>query len=200
MSNAALMHGQKADGSHLPIVINNFSEIIATQATNEWTVPGDLVWQYLTTNNLPDGPKNLAIDGSVTPIEFYYQPPDGYDFGLSRIVLYLESSMNFDSAKFMHLPALENGIGIKIGNKPKFNIWKKNLDLVMLMYNIGNLGTAFSKQTRSLAAEFRLDGITRGNRPVLIANGERISFTVEDAINGAGNMLFVFIEGELRAV
>jgi len=65
--------------------------------------------QYFTIDGIPDGSKDMGVDGSVTNVDFYIPATDGYDryiTSLNILVGYGTSSVPF---KFADGTALTNG-------------------------------------------------------------------------------------------
>lgn len=79
---------------------------------------------------------NMAVDGSVTPVDFIYSPPPGTIYTVFEISLTATGTGNFDQAltKFWSFPALTNGISIKTRVKGieilQPSIIKSNFDMI----------------------------------------------------------------------
>jgi hypothetical protein len=84
-----------------------------------------LIYPYL----LNDSNKNLAVDGSLSPVIFSYQPPGGFEYYLNAISIYMDEGGSFTGEGFASETApLTNGIDILVNNNLLFN-FKANKDL-----------------------------------------------------------------------
>ncbi len=112
-----------------------------------------------------------------------------------HVKLYMESGSAFDSAKFMHLTALSEGVDIVIGDSTLTN-WKDNVDVVLDMFDLGNSGTTFSKATRSLSGRFSMWKLSKNG--CSLAAGQVFKAVVNDDLSTAGIILRIKLQGELR--
>lgn len=96
--------------------------------------------------------ESLNVNGSVTPVSFSAVPPAGKKWRVKRITGYIEGANPFSSEKFADLPALANGVVLKI-NGVEIARWKTNRNMVFDMGFI-ETPTAHAKANRSLAGEF----------------------------------------------
>jgi len=96
--------------------------------------------------------ESLNVNGSVTPVSFSAVPPAGKKWRVKRITGYIEGENPFSSEKFADLPALANGVVLKI-NGVEITRWKTNRNMV---FDMGFIETpkALAKADRSLAGEF----------------------------------------------
>jgi hypothetical protein len=110
--------------------------------------------------------ESLNVNGSVTPVSFSAVPPAGKKWRVKRITGYIEGANHFSSEKFADLPALANGVVLKINgvvlkingvvlkiNGVEIARWKTNRNMVFDMGFI-ETPTALAKADRSLAGEF----------------------------------------------
>lgn len=134
--------------------------------------------QYLT-----DGSNyNMAVDGSVTPVSFAAGPAPGDVLELARLILYLESSGDFDSITFMDLGALINGVQINVGGV-EIALWKDNADITCCMYDTTGMGQ-YAKSGRAIAGRWTFTKGT-GGESLLIKSGEVIELLIQDDLSDA---------------
>ena len=98
----------------------------------------DIFFQRLSDNGKDDGNTNMAVDGSVTPKEFYIQPNDGEIFMLARTMITVQDEKGFDVGTYggNGLPALANGMQVVIK--------KDGVERDILKFNIKDTGTIAS--------------------------------------------------------
>ncbi len=155
--------------------------------------PENYVSEYLRNSA---GSNDMGVDGSVTPASFIYEPPTDRRLFLGRLLLYMESGASFDGEGFMHMPALANGVRISAGGVQLTN-WRNLIDVIMDMFNLSSAGTAFSKESRSLAGRWTF---TRGTtlRPIIVMPGEVVEALIRDDLSEDGIVFNVKIQGGLK--
>lgn len=121
---------------------------------------------------------SLAVNGSVTPVSFSAKPATGKVWLIGNIVGYIEGSTGFSAEKFANLPALVNGLLIKV-NGLELAVIKTNRDLVLMM-DIIDTPTSIAKLDRSFTGKW--DFKEAFGKPILIGvNG--IEFIVQDDLS-----------------
>lgn len=120
----------------------------------------------------------LNVNGSITPVSFTAKPATGKMWIIGNIVGYLEGTTAFSAELFANLPALTNGIIIKV-NGVQVALIKTNRDLVLLMDTV-NAPTALAKLDKSLTGKWNFTEAF--GKPILIgASG--IEFIVQDDLS-----------------
>ena len=89
-------------------------ELIGTQ-TNPLVVSSvgpqkEIFMHRLSTTGNGDGLTNMAVDGSVTPVTFYIQPPAGEIWRVARWMIQIIDTKNFDVGGWGSLSPLTNGL------------------------------------------------------------------------------------------
>lgn len=141
------------------------------------------------------GSNDMGVDGSAVPVAFTATPPAGKNLLEARLIVYMEASANFASTSFMNLAALTNGVRISIGGTEIGN-WKDNIDIIADMFDLTNAGTAFSNERRSLAGRWTQTRATI-NEPLIVKNGETVEALVRDALDAAGIIFRIKVQGKL---
>jgi hypothetical protein len=77
--------------------------------------PADAVYQLLSTNGDGTGVTSMNVDGSVTPVKFYIQPPSNKTYILRRMNVQAIDG-NFNNASLYGTVTLTNGMRIYIEN------------------------------------------------------------------------------------
>lgn len=128
---------------------------IVTDVTgNNITVDAPLDYDFPNGSVVNEGIANMNVDGSVTPVVFVLTPKEDQVLHLLRMLIALEHSTAADDSLFGDLPALTNGVVIRVSNNggTSFNTlttWHKNKDMKEDMYDVtytdkaggGNHGT-----------------------------------------------------------
>lgn len=115
-----MKYGGKMSSSFDDLCVSCFDSVQGIGPTD-----AGLIYPYLLNGEN----KNLAVDGSLSPIEFTYQPPPGYEFYLNAIAFYLDEGGAFTGEGFASESGpLANGIDILINNNLLIKI-KANKDL-----------------------------------------------------------------------
>lgn len=104
-----------------------------------------LVYPYLLNGTN----KNLAVDGSLTPVIFSYQPPAGKEYYLTTISIYMDEGGSFTGEGFASETApLINGVELLINNNFLVN-FKANKDLeIWFTYQNPLVGSVAAPPTR----------------------------------------------------
>lgn len=74
----------------------------------------EIFMQLLSTSGDGTGTTDMSIDGSITPVDFYIQPPIGEKWYVSRWILYLQDEKGFDVTKWGSNGTLTNGVKLFI--------------------------------------------------------------------------------------
>ena len=138
------------------------------------TAPAHEIQKELLFKQLKNslGSELMSVDGSVTPVEFFVQPPADEVWFISRWMLYLEDAKGFDVTTWGSNGTLTNGLDLFVEidgietNQIEFPI-KHNGDIAAIAYDmqLHTFGTgndiltarwSFSKMGQFL----RLDGST----------------------------------------
>lgn len=97
-------------GNKVNVILTDGVYRLAVQTSEDSVIttnpfPGISFSSFLTNG----GSSDMAVDGSVTPVEFVTQPPTGKRWYVHTLDIIIEdNSMNF--SKFGGLPALTNGV------------------------------------------------------------------------------------------
>lgn len=106
------------------------------------TTPGysDGAWwvQFLTSTGLYDGPKEMSVNGSVTPAPFYIEVPENHTWYGANLGGVMTSPAKFDSGGFGSGAVLANGVRnvLRLSpTSPWFDVpqgitWYTNADIV----------------------------------------------------------------------
>ena len=136
---------------------------------------------------------NMAVDGSVTPVEFSYDVPTGKYLELTRIMFGFEATTAFSAELFANLPALTNGIDLVCDNTTFVN-WKTNSDIKLSMYDT-DAPAAFAKIERQLNGRFTMRRAFGGDLRV----NNAFKFVINDDLSSLVAFQ-VKIQGVLRDV
>ena len=64
----------------------------------------------VTDDGLPTGNSDMTVDGSVTPVEFWIQPPSGTTYNMLIATLGIGDMANLSQTDYGNLPMLTNGV------------------------------------------------------------------------------------------
>ena len=122
---------------------------------------------------------NLEVNASISsPVSFRAIPQAGKAWWIGNIAGYLEGATAFDAEKFGNLPALTNGLIVKI-NGVQIALWKTNLDIAM-MINVLDAPIALAKNDRAMIGSWNLKDAF--GKPILVgASG--IEVIVQDDLS-----------------
>lgn len=140
--------------------------------------------------------KNLAVNGSVSPIEFIYQPPPGYEFYLNAIAFYLDEGGAFTGEGFASESSpLANGIDILVNNNLLIKI-KANKDLeAWFTYQNPKVGSVALPPTRMIGKHSILEA-SNGLPARVGING--VKAVVRDNIAITNLNIHIMLMGYLR--
>jgi hypothetical protein len=139
------------------------------------------------------GSTDMGVDGSVTPVDFVYTPPEDKHLQIGAVTLYMEAGTAFDDTKFLNLTALENGVEFYInGGNPA--VFKTNLDVIMFMHDVQST-EALGKTTRQWVAVWSANDGTVG-KALNIAN--EIKIRINDDLSAAGIKFYATVHGILK--
>lgn len=138
-----------------------------------------------------NGSTHMHVNGSVTPVVFSAVPPAGESWEIHRIIGYLEGATTFDALTFGDLPALTNGVEIRINNILVGDI-KNNLELA-LRFSAKDAPLILGKEKRALLGEWHF--VQTFGKPVLVNSSQGgVSFTINDDLSGL-NDYHVVVQG-----
>lgn len=127
------------------------------------------------------GNKNMAVDGSVTPVSFKAVPPEGKKWRINRVLVYMEGANPFSAEKFGDLNALANGTTNNL-NGVKVTSWKTNRDFALEMYDLNTI-KSLGKEDRSFSGRWSFDKAF--GKPVLIdSSSTGVELIVNDDLSG----------------
>lgn len=111
-------------------------------AGNQYTITLDspLDYAFTTLGGCSVRSTNLAVDGSVTPIEFILSPAnlsDGIEWDITRMIIHIQGSSAMDDGLFGDIPSLAKGIVFRVVNGITKNIFnaKNNGDFAEHAYD-----------------------------------------------------------------
>lgn len=116
-----------------------FEQTLVTNVVgDDITVEMPLPVEFSTECNIMNGSKNFAVNGSVTPVDFTYDPTMGGNqspvvpIDLNYLVITMRHSSEGDDSKFGGIAALTNGIYLRKLNGTIVNLgnYKINQDFV----------------------------------------------------------------------
>jgi hypothetical protein len=122
--------------------------------------------------------KNLAVDGSVTPVEFVAMPNAGEKWRVTRMVGYLEGANPFSSEKFADLLELANGVDV-VMNGTVITTWNTNRDIASQI-PVLTAPKALGKEDRTLAGEW---DIVKAFGKALLVDDRGIKFVINDNLS-----------------
>lgn len=154
---------------------------------------------YLSEYLLDTAARDMAVDGSVTPVLYRYTVPANTEVEINRGLIVLEDgAVAFVPSAFGALGALSNGVEIGVipsgGSKVIFEMWNTNREIRDTMFD-------FDQQ-------FRLDGqyvgrwsFTRDQKDkgLLLTAGDIFEFKIQDDLTGLDYMSFK-LKGIQRSV
>lgn len=121
---------------------------------------GSIVTTFLDDRGDPE----MAVDGSVTPVEFTYEVPSGKIFLMSGLTLLVSTNVNIPDAfgHFAHLPALTNGVTIATDSNPPSFVIRENAEIATYAQKTED-GGPFGKSGKQFTAHLDYEKITCGN-------------------------------------
>ena len=148
--------------------------------------PEEGVYRFLDTNGDGTGTKNANGDYSVTPGEFYFQPPRRVH--VHRLIIHIEDTNGFTAQEYGNLgAALGNGYTIVCQDDSQNEICNYN-DGVVITTNaeIGRICYDVDIKTwgagnEALQARFTFD---KAGSPVDLKPNYRLSITFNDDLSG----------------
>jgi hypothetical protein len=73
--------------------------------------------RFLTTDNTAAGPRELTVNGSVTPVRFRFGPPAGQKWGMTNVISAVSDNANFTQTDFGAIPGgLTNGLAVYLNS------------------------------------------------------------------------------------
>lgn len=174
--------------------------VVANGSNWDVTLDTPLDYAFTTAGGCSERNSNMAVDGSVTPVEFSVSPgdlQDGVQWDITRILATITSGTAMDDAKFGGIPALTRGIYMRHVNgitKNLFNI-KSNQDWRLEAFDVnystkapaGSYGFSIRRtyggQSKS-GVTLRLDAIS----------SDKLSVWVQDDLTG-DDTFFMRVQG-----
>lgn len=151
-----------------------------------------LVYPYLLNGEN----KNLAVDGSLAPVIFSYQPPGGLEYVMNAISLYMDEGGAFDGNGFAsETGPLVNGIDILVNDNLLFNV-KANKDLEMwFTYQNPLVGSVAAPPTRLIGIHSILEA--SNNLPARVGI-DGVKAIVRDDLEITSLDIHIMLMGYLR--
>lgn len=120
------------------------AEILSHAANGvNWDVTLDtpLDFAFTTAGGCALSNKNMAVNGSVTPVEFVFSAAGvtaGTEFDITRVIFHITDNVAMDSGTFGGVPKLDNGVVLRVENSITKNIFnaKSNGDFADHAYDI----------------------------------------------------------------
>jgi hypothetical protein len=134
-----------------------------------------LLKQYL----LDTASNDMAVNGSVTPVEFLYTVPAGKRLDLERMMFYMEGATAFSGVKFADLTALTTGVTWTIAGS-LVETWVDNIDIMTTMFDTEGRAV-FSKVDRSLGGRWTFSKDT--GKPIQLDAGQTVVCTINDDLS-----------------
>ena len=141
---------------------------------------------------------NMAVDGSITPVEYSFTVPVNQRIRISRAVINLEDgNSNFDTDEFAALgSALSNGVEVSITHQgSSSNVltnWKTNRDIRTSM----SVFTPLSDQPGQ-GGEYRgvwsIADILSGGKGLHLNDGDKFTVTIQDGLGALNFMSFTIL-------
>lgn len=149
-----------------------------------------VVFEYLKSSG---GGNNMAVDGSVVPVFFGYEPPAGKGFIAGRVILSLKGNVNFDYEKFGHIAKLIKGVSV-MQNGIEINNWKCNRDMMLTFYDWKFVHSFDEKSLLGRWSFFNITGETDG---LEIRRGGNFGFKIQDDLADEQLEFYAMIQGKL---
>lgn len=158
---------------------------VVTVVVNAITLNQQVFCAFTVDATINRATKNLAVDGSVTPQEFFIVPPPAVKWHIIGFGVHITDNLELDDTKFGGIAALTNGIAMRVYvNGQYFNLGnaRTNGDLFLLLSQgqysdkagAGAFGGFWSGLIRErLGIVVNLDG----------ANGDALQVLVQDDID-----------------
>ncbi len=141
---------------------------------------------------------DMAVDGSITPVEYSFTVPTDRRIRISKAVLYLEDgNSNFDSGVFADLgSSLTNGVEVSVtpdgGSPIVLTNWKNNRDIRASM----SIFAPQSEQTGK-GGEYRgvwdISNILSAGIGLRLNDGDKFSITIQDDLGPLNFMSFMIL-------
>ena len=122
-----------------------------------------------------------AVDGSITPVEFSYSPPAGFNFICSKIIFYMQGSTNFEANEFGNLTSLTNGWTMEINGVETISA-KNNKDLGTFAPNMRGV-EIYGKINRTLIGSLNFNDFADGADGITIRDGQSFKTIVKDDLS-----------------
>lgn len=159
--------------------------------------------RHMKLNGDPAGSLDMAVDGSVTPQDFFLEAGPEEKLIISRMIIHMKDSGSFDSGGFGNGPALTNGIvfwsriiadgapfdqdftnGVPIQTNPDWGRYA--YDVRIDSYGSGD---------QTLTCRFSLNRINPAG--VILNEGERLGVRIADDLTGL-NLMSIQIQGVIQ--
>ena len=128
------------------------------------------------------GNPNLAVNGSVTPVEFTLPLPAGSNFLLQAVSFVVGTTTILDPNNFGNAPSLANGVLFEMGGSPSIN-FVDNGDILLLSNTTSVESVAFGgTQSGILFGQWDLTESFGGNAMRVYDNALKI--TIRDNLSG----------------
>lgn len=176
-----------------------YQGVILSSVVNgtDWDVTLDtpLDFAYTTLGGCSERNINLAVDGSVTAVEFVVSPVNltaGTEWDVTRLLGSMLDSSSMDDGLFGALPALTNGMYFRIENgvfKNLLNI-KTNGDWRIRMFDVDYSAKAPAGQY-GLSFRKTYAGQSKSGVTLRIKDDDRIVVVVQDNLTGLDSFRIV---------
>ncbi len=145
---------------------------------------------YLSEFLLSGASEDMAVDGSISAVEFSFMVPAARKVKLSRGFITIEDgNTEFTPSNFGQLTALSNGVEISItpsgGAKVILETWITNREMRNTMFDFDNE----FKQAGAYIGRWSF-GKDLGNSGYSLAAGDKFSFLIQDLLTGLDFMSF----------
>lgn len=174
------------------------SFLLGSSHVNSLKISNALIEQQpLFLKELSNGiTSDMSVNGSVTPVDFFVQPPVGEIWYISNWMLYLQDAKGFDITTWGSNGALTNGLGLKVEvdgnvvNQLDFPV-KTNGDVARIAYNMqlyafGNGDDVLTAKWsfKDMGQLLRLNGATN----------DKLIVTINDDLTGISNQ-YIHVQG-----
>jgi hypothetical protein len=118
--------------------VHHWRKIIAV-SVNDITIDAPADIDFASGSSVEEGSADMGVNGSVTPVIFSVTPQGDEILHIGQLLVTIESSAAADDSKFGGLPALTNGVVVRVSrnNGAEFetlSTWRTNKDLKEDMY------------------------------------------------------------------
>ena len=163
-------------------------------ATDVITIDSPMDFAYTTSAAVQIVNVNMAVDGSTTPVIFTVDPPAGFDYDITRVILNILDTSSMDFSTFGSGAAITNGVVLRVTNGAQRNLfnWKTNGELINRAFD-HSFQTNNANNARGFTVRSTFSGA--GKRGVTVRlNGDdndELQIVIQDDLTGQDRITMI---------